>query len=135
MYDTLTRWLEYSSAGHPPAILIHGLSASDNHMKELAKGGFTIGLMPDAGFESEVVQVSPFNKIFLFSDGVYEWRSQDGVSMNTFHDWLDYIAKASLSENFNVDIALSDLSQARKTDVFDDDVSILQISFENPKAL
>ena len=57
----------YCNAGHPPPLLLRGDSFT-----ELTTGGMVIGVVPDADFEREVVELRDGDVIVLFTDGVTE---------------------------------------------------------------
>jgi sigma-B regulation protein RsbU (phosphoserine phosphatase) len=128
VYDRKQRNLRYSSAGHPPAVLIHGASLERNKMIELGKGGPPIGMLTGVSYEGADVRVGLFNRLYVFSDGAYEVTRPDG-EMSSFQEWLDYLSKESLSKDFNIDQILRDLKKERGSDSFQDDVSIVEASF------
>lgn len=66
--------LTYSSAGHPPPLLLHadgGLECLDHH-------GPVIGLYDGQTFEHEKRQLQPGDKIVLYTDGVVEIGNSAG---------------------------------------------------------
>ncbi len=65
-----TRNLIYSSAGHPPAILLH----KDKSYDLLKKGGSILGVDSQIPFEEESIQLVDGDRIILYTDGVYEFE-------------------------------------------------------------
>jgi sigma-B regulation protein RsbU (phosphoserine phosphatase) len=57
----------YCNAGHPPPLRLRGDSFT-----ELTTGGTVIGVMPDAVFEREVLELRAGDVIVFFTDGVTE---------------------------------------------------------------
>jgi sigma-B regulation protein RsbU (phosphoserine phosphatase) len=75
VYDTTTRRLTYASAGQHPAFLAWpGGSA----MSPLAARNPMIGAIPGRQYRSESIAVPPGALVYLFSDGVFEIRLEDG---------------------------------------------------------
>eukprot|EP01022_Parablepharisma_sp_SALTPOND_P035583 TRINITY_DN9587_c0_g2_i1.p2 TRINITY_DN9587_c0_g2~~TRINITY_DN9587_c0_g2_i1.p2 ORF type:complete len:682 (-),score=251.99 TRINITY_DN9587_c0_g2_i1:38-2083(-) len=61
--------LVYSSAGHPPPILLRAVGG----MEKLTDGGTLIGLDGVVPFEQGQVNLSPGDKLILYTDGVVEY--------------------------------------------------------------
>ncbi|HKW61571.1 MAG TPA: SpoIIE family protein phosphatase [Candidatus Acidoferrum sp.] len=67
VYDSLTRTLRYTNAGHLPSFLIcNGASCL------LDKGGMVLGVLEDYAYEQGVVQVAPDSLLIGYSDGLVE---------------------------------------------------------------
>ena len=66
--NSKTRTLTYINAGHNPPYIVH----KDGSLQMLKKGGLILGLLPDAKFEHETVQLESEDFLFLFTDGVTE---------------------------------------------------------------
>lgn len=67
VYDSSTRTLRYTNAGHLPSFLICNGSS---HL--LDKGGMVLGVLDDYVYEQGVVQVSPDSLLIGYSDGLVE---------------------------------------------------------------
>jgi sigma-B regulation protein RsbU (phosphoserine phosphatase) len=67
VYDSSTRLLRYTNAGHLPSFLISKDSAI-----HLDKGGMVLGVMEDCCFEEGVVSVAPDSLLVGYSDGLVE---------------------------------------------------------------
>jgi sigma-B regulation protein RsbU (phosphoserine phosphatase) len=67
VYDSATRTLRYTNAGHLPGLLISNGSA-----KHLDKGGMVLGVMEDYVFEEDSVVVPPNALLVEYSDGLIE---------------------------------------------------------------
>ena len=71
------RLLRFASAGqHPAYVLAAGESSAS--AQPLATRNLVIGAMPDAEFESAEAQLQPGDRLFLFSDGVFEIVTTQG---------------------------------------------------------
>jgi sigma-B regulation protein RsbU (phosphoserine phosphatase) len=55
-------------AGHPYPLICRG----NGHHEWLGKGGFPVGLIPDADYEAVDFQLQPGDRLLLYSDGVTE---------------------------------------------------------------
>jgi phosphoserine phosphatase RsbU/P len=77
VYDYQTNQLVYSSAGHPPALL---LCTNDQavEVQALESDGIAIGMFSNFDFEDKTVDLQPGDRLFLFSDGVYEIHQPNG---------------------------------------------------------
>ena len=65
--------LEYVRASHPSPLLLRG-----NEVSELCTGGsFPVGLLEQATFNADRVQLSPGDTLLLYTDGVTEAESRD----------------------------------------------------------
>lgn len=121
VYNARTRQITYSCAGHPPAILFNGGKVELLHDKALA-----IGAMDDTRYRNQTVTVAPENRLYLFSDGVYEIRDKDGREWD-FDSFLDILKKIKQEEDLQ---QIFDWSFGLKGDVpFDDDYSIVRFHF------
>jgi sigma-B regulation protein RsbU (phosphoserine phosphatase) len=67
VYDSATRTLRYTNAGHLPGLLIANGSA-----KHLEKGGMVLGVMEEYPYEEDSVIVPPNALLIQYSDGLIE---------------------------------------------------------------
>src|SRR5262245_106107 len=75
VYDSNTRRLTYSNAGHNPPALVR----ADGAVLRLAGGGMVVGMVDAATYVQEEVALSPDDRLVLFTDGITEAESSDGV--------------------------------------------------------
>jgi len=66
-YDTATRTLCYTNAGHLAPMLLHG-----GQVTRLDKGGTAIGLFEECEWEEGRVEVAPGGVLVIFTDGLTE---------------------------------------------------------------
>ena len=128
VYDKETRQILYSSGGHPPAILITGESAEKAKVHELKTPGIVIGAIPEGKFENAVCQVERFNRLYVYSDGVYEIKRVNG-SMLTLREFIDLLTKTPRKEGFELDYLVQFTQNIQGKTLFVDDFSLLQIIF------
>ncbi len=71
-FDLAARTVTYTNAGHPPGIVTgrHGI-------RHLNRGGPPAGLLPDAAFDQELVQLHAGDACILVTDGVTEALDDD----------------------------------------------------------
>jgi sigma-B regulation protein RsbU (phosphoserine phosphatase) len=67
VYDSATRTLRYTNAGHLPGFLI-----ANGSSKHLDKGGIVLGVMEDYVYEEGLVTVPPNALLVEYSDGLVE---------------------------------------------------------------
>jgi phosphoserine phosphatase RsbU/P len=67
IFDTLTRRLRYTNAGHLP-----GFCLSDGKAIHLDKGGIVLGVVEEYDFEEGIVEVPPGAVLIGYSDGLVE---------------------------------------------------------------
>ena len=79
LYDSTTRVLSYTNAGHnPPIVLRH-----DGSCERLPAGGTVTGIFDESTYEESKVTLCPGDRLVLFTDGITEARS---ISGNEFDD-------------------------------------------------
>jgi sigma-B regulation protein RsbU (phosphoserine phosphatase) len=67
IYDTVSRRLRYTNAGHLPAFCL-----SDGGAARLGEGGIVLGVMEDYPFEEGSITVPPDSVLIGYSDGLIE---------------------------------------------------------------
>jgi len=74
VFDRVKRTILYSSAGHPPALLVWPHYTGEGlDFRELGTEGLIIGGMEDAVYTNEVIEMGPARaKLYLYSDGAFE---------------------------------------------------------------
>lgn len=74
IFDTAEGFLTYASAGHPPPVLVR----ADGPTELLTIHGPVIGLGAGLPFPSSGARISPGDRLFLYTDGIFERRDNDG---------------------------------------------------------
>lgn len=122
IYDKRTRELHFANGGHPPALLW----ASDNKdLRQLKSQNLIIGVLPEAVFRSESVILTAGSRLFVFSDGAYEFSGPDGES----GELDDFIEILKAIPGGDLDLLVQKCAQIHGAPTFDDDFSILKIQF------
>jgi sigma-B regulation protein RsbU (phosphoserine phosphatase) len=125
VYHPATRRLDYSCAGHPPAIL---MEAGTQDVQLLKAKGTPIGLAPGAAYACETVIVPGKSRLYLFSDGAYEVERPDGTMMR-FEELVDFMNRPAIDGQSDLDLLLQRLVQIRGDDALEDDLSIVRFVF------
>ncbi|OGV48985.1 MAG: response regulator [Lentisphaerae bacterium GWF2_44_16] len=129
IYNKISRKIIYSSGGHPPAILITGDAPETAQPAQLSTHGAIIGAMEDVEYENATVELKPFNRLFIYSDGTFEIVKPDG-NIWEFRDFFELLTTPSVSDYPNVDEIYKKITTVRGREFFDDDFSILRASFK-----
>jgi phosphoserine phosphatase RsbU/P len=78
VYDTVTRQLHYTNAGHLPPIYICGGSA-----RRLETGGMVVGLFDNVPYEQGAVEIGHGGMLVAYSDGLIEPENVYGEEFGT----------------------------------------------------
>lgn len=74
--DTEKKTFEYSSAGHPSQFYYNIKKDTLTETEHL--GGTLLSIIPGIPFNSHIQKYNSGDKLILFTDGIYELRSEDG---------------------------------------------------------
>jgi sigma-B regulation protein RsbU (phosphoserine phosphatase) len=128
VWDQGTRELTYASAGSPPALLVlpGGSSA------ELSTGGMIIGVDRAASYDSARVAIPRGSGVYVFSDGVYEFRARDGTifGIERFSEALVGIASSPRAGERVLDRILEAVKAESPSKRFPDDISLLELRLD-----
>jgi sigma-B regulation protein RsbU (phosphoserine phosphatase) len=125
VYVRSTRELRFSTGGHPPAVLVHTHDGTAS-ATPLALNGMIVGAFPGTSFDSQSVTIQPFDRLYVYSDGVYEVTRPDG-SMWTMAGFVETLL--SPGDQPAVAHVVDTIRQVRGSGEFEDDVSILEVRF------
>ena len=125
VFDPVARTLDYCSAGHHPALL-RAPGAADP--VPLRTPGIAAGAMPEAQYRTERADVAPGAWLYLFSDGVFEVTTPDGVDW-TFDDFRRLLAQPADALADEPKRLLHGVQAASRPGGFDDDFTLLVAAF------
>ena len=91
--NAMNRVLQYSRAGHLPLMVMR---RSTQELLELNPGGRLLGLVDDLRLETQEMQLLSGDRIFCFTDGIYETLTEDGLHLGD-HELRDLIMETSES--------------------------------------
>lgn len=126
--DHLTGKLSYSSAGHPPAILL----SKDRECKLLESGGRVIGLAQKIPFEEGNETLRNGDKVFLYTDGITDLKNNKDESYGV--ERLCSLLEESKGDSVEMIIHKVQISmQEFAKNVSQDDASMMCFEFKEYK--
>jgi len=128
VYDKQNRQLTYANGGHPPPILIAGPTEETADAVRLSQSGTIIGAFPEALFPQETRKLPRFSRLYLFSDGVYEVTKPDNTLL-TYKDFMSILTDSERGGRSTIEHAVGTMRAAGRGDQFEDDVSIVEVTF------
>jgi sigma-B regulation protein RsbU (phosphoserine phosphatase) len=126
VYETPTRTLRYSSAGHPPALVFNG---HPHRPLRLGMPSLMIGASADATFETQSEQVPPGSRLYVYSDGVSEIDKAEGGLLNV-DGLVDLLAQVAKEQGSRVDRLLAAARALQGSPEFKDDFSLVEVEFD-----
>lgn len=124
VYRKSTRTLRFGNAAHPPGLLLDPAGAT----VQLESGNPWIGMLPPGlAFEGGEVSVPPGSRLLFYSDGACEIERADG----TYWPPDEFIAFVSALDRAAdlPELLYREARRLRRSDILDDDCSILDIRF------
>ncbi len=123
--------LHYSSAGHPPALLLR----AGGNLERLCEGGLLLGVLPDAAYARGAVQLNAGDMLVVYSDGIIESLNNAGEEFG--YDRLEAQLRKSQADSadsvlFSVLGAVQDFAGTRP---LIDDMSLAVVRRSNSVAL
>jgi sigma-B regulation protein RsbU (phosphoserine phosphatase) len=129
VYNRVKRQLVYSSAGHPPAILLSGTPESFIKVKRLKTPSLPAGMFPDADYVDQCYEIAEPSTLYIFSDGIYEINQLDG-NIWGLDSFIELLTDCRSKRTCNLDQVLQAVKAVNPKDYFDDDLSLLEINFD-----
>lgn len=128
VYELKLGQLTYSSAGHPPGILI-----SEGEMCPLKTAGLPIGMFDGARYQSAICDVHGNSSLYLFSDGLYELPQESG-SIGTIDEFIPRLAAKhhqAIAEGWDLLTLVKHLINHQSLNNLPDDLSLMQVNFSD----
>lgn len=123
--------LRYSSGGHPPAVLVHPQPGAERGVELLSTPGMVIGAMPGMEFGAGEVKVSAGDRLYVFSDGVYEVNYADGSGMMTVEAFAAELHRRACSGEEGTPHRMVEwVRQQQGRDDFEDDFSLCEFTLQ-----
>lgn len=121
--DTANQKLIYSSAGNPSGII-----KRKNRIDLMPKTGALIGLKNNAKFGTEELDFNKEDKLFLFTDGIYEeFNGEEEFGEHRVHSIISDFNFVKLSDSINK--ILEELEKFLGSAERQDDITILGIGY------
>jgi len=128
VYKKSTRELTYASGGHPPALLFGGNATGNSEASLLRTPCYVIGGMPEVTYEKRECTISKHDKLYIYSDGVYEVEKPDG-SMWRLEEFTDFMINNRSEGQSTLDHLYRYANKLKQSDDFEDDFTIVEVSF------
>jgi sigma-B regulation protein RsbU (phosphoserine phosphatase) len=125
VYDRSSRTLRFASAGHHPGFLV---PAARDGMTALRTRNGLIGVDPGTRYGSDTVQVPPGACLYLFSDGVFEIVTKDGIEWG-LNDFLPHLLRPA-AESGESRRLYGEVRRLTRSGSLDDDFSLLVLTFD-----
>jgi sigma-B regulation protein RsbU (phosphoserine phosphatase) len=121
--------LRYSNAAHPPPVLLH----RDGSFELLREGGTIIGMGGMLRFEEGEKQLKSGDKLFLYTDGVIEYRNGRGnfYGEERFYGELQRLKDQPVSTI--IEGVIDSMMKFGDNTEPQDDVSLLGLEFKGDK--
>jgi sigma-B regulation protein RsbU (phosphoserine phosphatase) len=126
VWECSTHLLRYASAGHPGSIFVK----SDMASVVLGGHSWPIGFSIEAEYRTEFVSVHAGDRVYLFSDGIYEVMNTHGEiwGRKRLQEALEGVADRQMMWGL---ANIIEKSRAwNKQSVFEDDVALLGLEFQ-----
>lgn len=120
--------VEYSQCGHPNPVIL----SADGKARFFGDGGMPIGLISDANFEQNSVQLEPGDRIMFYSDGFTECVDCNDKLLDEagFEKLISTNADLDYGDFFTA--LIWDLDLYSGTQYFADDLSCAMVRFNGP---
>jgi sigma-B regulation protein RsbU (phosphoserine phosphatase) len=128
VWDNASRILTHASAGSPPAVLtVRGGGAI-----ELKADGVIGGADQDSLYKKLAIQVPRQSRLFLFSDGIYEFMTKNGsiLGLDAFIQTLEHSACEAKEGEPSTAAIMASLAELSGSERFQDDVTLLEVRFD-----
>jgi sigma-B regulation protein RsbU (phosphoserine phosphatase) len=128
VWDDRARTLSHASAGSPPAVLV----LRGGGAVELKADGMVGGADPEAEYKRLEIQVPRGSRLYLFSDGIYEFFTTRGemLGLEAFVQFLERAASSAARGESSVGAVIGMVSALSSSERFQDDLSLLEVRFD-----
>lgn len=131
VYQRSHHLLRFASAAHPPALLMTEDKDGKQTWHELKTQNLMIGFDKDTVFKENSISLEEHNKLYVFSDGVYEIEQTNGQVV-TLADFVALLERISKVDSSQVDDILKHMQKlASNADSFEDDFSLLELMIKH----
>lgn len=128
--DMNTNKVYYVQAGHPQP---YWYKASENSIAPIEVNGFPVGLIPEAEYETNTLQMQPNDKLIIYSDGINENDSLinqqplDGDNLTQHFESIKQQSAAQMMHSIE-----SEWLSEEQLNELPDDISFLAFEFNTP---
>lgn len=122
--DIGTGLVRFCQAGHPPPAVLR----RDGVVEFVGQGGTPVGLIPDAVWETETVQLDPGERLVMLSDGITDCENRGGESFEAARLSGVLSRTRRLPEADQLDELIGEMADFAGTASFSDDVSAIVLT-------
>ncbi len=124
VYSMEDGMVSFAGAGHPPAFLLSGSGEGI----PLGTRNCIVGGMPGMAYRSDSAKIAAGDRLYVFSDGVYEVHDTEGV-MWSLDELREYLRGAGGGDGAEIDALYEYLRKRSALDILPDDFSMLKVVF------
>lgn len=128
VYNCKNHELVYASAGHPPVIVFTPNLKQELIETRLKTPGLPVGMFPEANYINKSLFIDSSSRLYIFSDGIYEIEQEDGTMIG-LNNFLLLLRNYQQRDTCNLDQLISFLKSYNLKEKFEDDLSIIEVSF------
>lgn len=128
VYNHKKRNLTYSTAGHPPGILLSKVHSQSIVEQKLKTPGIPVGMFDDAKYVDLSCVIPNFASLYIFSDGIYEFEPKNGFYWG-LEKFINLLKKHQQTPDRDLGRLVQYVRDWHPNFQFDDDLSIMQIDF------
>lgn len=122
VFQRSTRIMSFSSAGHPPAVLM-----KEHEHELLDVRAMPVGALLSTQFKLGETLIPSGARLYIFSDGIYEVLKQSDGSMLQFNEFVELLEKPEIKEGQKVYEVLEAVKTIQGAKEFEDDVALVEI--------
>lgn len=127
VYQASERKLRFASGGHPPAFIAR--SDPTRKAEQLATHNLVIGAYPNVVYEESETDVSSGDRLYVFSDGVYEVDYHDNSGLVGYKTFTKELSRPPRIYRSKLKEQLDFMRRLHGKKRFQDDYSIVEIVF------
>ncbi|MEM6392740.1 MAG: GAF domain-containing SpoIIE family protein phosphatase [Planctomycetota bacterium] len=129
VYHRPSRTLTYATAGHHPALLQN--PADPHTITRLGNPALMIGVVPHADYHNATHTLTPHDRLYLFSDGLFEVSNPEGqlLGLDGFTQLLQNHPTPTDPDDTRTAHILDQVRLYQQSPTFNDDASLLEIEF------
>lgn len=123
--DLATGQVQFVQAGHPHPLI----QRADGRVEFMGDGGFPVGLLEEATFETGTAWLAPGDRLILVSDGITECTDAEGLMLDDAGLRQLVTGLHDISGCAFLETLVWTLAQDRADQPFEDDVSAIMLDF------
>ncbi len=100
---------------------------------EIRSPGFPIGVVVDAQYQLETVDLEDSDRLYIFSDGAFEQIGASGTPFGTQRLLDELVKSRTASLQSSIDLSLGAVLNSTADDRTDDDITMLGIELSQNK--